>query len=106
MPPEGNGNDSEQRKRGGQAPWLRFTGAGVELAASTLLLGAIGVALDRQFHAKIPIYSAALGGLGFVFGMIRFIRLANAISKQVDADRTSDKRTNHQGQGDEDRHAR
>lgn len=62
------------------APWIRLTGAGMELALVTIVFGAIGSAIDHQFQWSRPI-AAALGGLlGFAFGMFRFIRLATSVS--------------------------
>ena len=69
------------------APWVRLTGAGLELAMTTIVLGAIGMAADRWAQATRPVFAAIAGLIGFSLGMIRFIRLATSVSAaQRDAD--------------------
>jgi F0F1-type ATP synthase assembly protein I len=69
------------------APWVRLTGAGLELAVTTLALGAIGVAVDRWVQTTRPVFASIAGLIGFSLGMIRFIRLAISVSAaQRDAD--------------------
>lgn len=69
------------------APWVRLTGAGLELAMTTLALGAIGVAADQWVQTTRPVFAALAGLAGFSLGMVRFIRLAISVSAaQRDAD--------------------
>ncbi|KAA5545194.1 hypothetical protein FYK55_05855 [Roseiconus nitratireducens] len=65
----------------GRPKWIRLSGAGMELAAVTLLFGGIGLLLDRKFQVQRPVWSAAFGLIGFVLGLIRFIRLALSVSE-------------------------
>ncbi|MEM9586796.1 MAG: AtpZ/AtpI family protein [Planctomycetota bacterium] len=52
---------------------MRFAGAGIELAGSALIAGAVGYWVDGQFGNAKP-YCAALGVLvGFAVGMFRLI---------------------------------
>ena len=67
---------------GGSAPWLRLTGAGIELAFVSLAFGAIGWGLDRWAQSPRPLMTALAGLIGFAFGMYRFIRLATSVSAQ------------------------
>lgn len=60
-------------KESGKGAVARFTGMGIELAASTLVIGAIGYGFDRYINSKTA-YGTAIGLLvGFVLGMVRFI---------------------------------
>ena len=69
------------------APWVRLTGAGLELAMTTIVFGAIGMAVDRWAETTRPVFAAIAGLVGFLLGMIRFIRLATSVSAaQRDAD--------------------
>ena len=69
------------------APWVRLTGSGLELAMTTVLFGAIGLALDRWAQTARPVFAAIAGLIGFSLGMFRFIRNAMSVSaEQRDAD--------------------
>lgn len=69
-------NDDETPPPGPTKPWLRFAGMGMELATFTLLLTGIGYWFDSHRQHETP-YGAAAGALiGFVLGMIRFVRQA------------------------------
>ena len=63
-------------------PWLRLTGAGMELAGTMLVFGAVGYAIDRRLGAAQHLAVALFGLVGFTVGMYRFIRLAMAISHE------------------------
>lgn len=63
---------------------LRFAGAGLELAGSTIVLATLGYWLDRKLGNVTPI-AMALGGLiGFAAGMLRFVRLAIEVSRRAE----------------------
>jgi hypothetical protein len=64
-----------------QAPWLRLTGSGLELAGSALGLGGIGYILDHWLGLDRPICTAVGAVVGFAFGMFRFIQLATSTSR-------------------------
>ena len=64
-----------------KAPWMRLAGAGLELAFITIVFGAIGMAIDQRIGLERPVCSALSGLLGFVLGMIRFIRLATILTR-------------------------
>lgn len=71
------------------APWIRLTGAGLELAMVAIVFGAIGYAIDHLVGSERQFFAALVGLLGFALGMIRFIRLAMAVSadqRHADAD--------------------
>lgn len=69
------------------APWVRLTGAGLELAVTAILFGAIGAVVDRLVQTERPVFAAVIGLIGFSVGMVRFIRLATSVSAaQRDAD--------------------
>ncbi len=83
----------------GKRIWMRLSGAGLELAAITLVLGAIGAFLDRKLMLEKPLCSAAGGLVGFTLGLIRFIRLASSLSDQQ---RKVEKQRREQERGDDE----
>lgn len=53
--------------------WLRFVGAGFELATLTLLFALVGLGFDK-WHGNARHLGTGLGSmLGFSLGMVRFI---------------------------------
>lgn len=61
--------------------WLRFVGAGLELAAITLLFVSIGIGFDK-WHGNARHLGTALGSmLGFSLGMVRFIVIAMQVNR-------------------------
>lgn len=72
---------AEARSSRAKAPWMRLAGAGLELAFITIVFGAIGMAIDQRIGLERPVCSALSGLLGFVLGMIRFIRLAMTLTR-------------------------
>lgn len=61
--------------------WLRFVGAGFELAGITLLFVLIGVGFDK-WHGNARHLGTALGSmLGFSLGMVRFIVIAMQVNR-------------------------
>ena len=61
--------------------WLRFVGAGFELAAITLLFVSIGIGFDK-WHGNARHLGTALGSmLGFSLGMVRFIVIAMQVNR-------------------------
>ncbi len=75
-----------QQIGGESVSWMRFSGAGVELALITIAFGAVGAWADCWWNLQRPVCSALAGLVGFTLGMIRFIRLALAASES-EADR-------------------
>ena len=70
-------------------PWMRLTGAGLELAGTTILIGSIGFVIDRRAGNVRPIATALLALAGFAIGMYRFVRIALSVSQtQRDAERS------------------
>jgi hypothetical protein len=63
---------------------LRFAGAGLELAGSTIVLATLGYWLDRRLGNATPIAMALGGLLGFAAGMLRFVRLAIDVSRRAE----------------------
>lgn len=63
---------------------LRFAGAGLELAGSTIVLATLGYLLDRKLENSTPIAMALGGLLGFAAGMLRFVRLAIEVSRRAE----------------------
>ena len=60
-----------------KSSYMRFAGAGLELAGSMLVPAAIGFAIDRYLVWSTP-WSFLVGGvLGFTAGMYNFVRTAN-----------------------------
>lgn len=61
----------------GRAGAARWAGAGIELAASLVVLGALGWWLDGRLGTG-PWLAVGLGMLGLVGGLVRFVRRALA----------------------------
>lgn len=62
---------------------IRFAGVGTELAASTLVLGGIGLWIDRSRGHETPYLTIAGALVGFAVGMYRLIRLAVSAGDEV-----------------------
>lgn len=61
--------------------YLRFAGAGLELAGAAIVPAGIGYLVDNHFQWENP-WGFLVGGiLGFSAGMYNFIRLANKLNK-------------------------
>jgi len=61
--------------------WLRFVGAGFELAGITLLFVLIGVGFDK-WYGNARHLGTALGSMfGFSLGMVRFIVIAMQVNR-------------------------
>ena len=74
----GNSNGPE----GASKPWMRMTGAGLELAATFVLFGLVGWLFDYLLEMRQPSCMILLGLSGFVFAMYRFVRLALKVSEE------------------------
>ncbi len=61
--------------------WHRFIGAGIELAAFALGATAVGYGLDRWLDHERSLATAFCGLVGFSFGLVRFIVLANRANR-------------------------
>lgn len=82
--PEGRA-PSRQRKPGDRAgvpSGMRLAGVGMELAASTLVLGGIGLWIDRSRGRETPYLAIAGALVGFAVGLYRLIRLAVSASEE------------------------
>ncbi|WP_197452749.1 AtpZ/AtpI family protein [Rosistilla oblonga] len=61
--------------------YLRFAGAGLELAGAMFVPATIGYLIDSHFMWQTP-WGFLIGGiLGFSAGMYNFIRLANKLNQ-------------------------
>ena len=68
----------------GTASTWRLAGAGMELGGSSIVLAAIGYAVD-QYFGNTTLIATALGAvIGFAAGLYRFIRLAMAANRPPD----------------------
>lgn len=66
-------------KRGN--PYIRFVGAGVELASFSLCFGLIGFTIDHWVESERQ-FGLAFGSLiGFSMGMVRFVILAGKANR-------------------------
>lgn len=63
--------------------WLPLLGSGLELATATIAGLAIGYAIDRWAIGGGSIATVSGLVIGFVLGMIRFVRRATQITKRV-----------------------
>jgi hypothetical protein len=81
-----HGKASDPNRQRGMIPQdsLRFAGAGLELAGSTIVLATLGYWLDRKLGNATPIAMALGGLLGFAAGMLRFVRLAIDVSRRAE----------------------
>lgn len=60
---------------------MRFAGAGIELAGAVLVTAGVGYLIDLFFELERP-WGVAIGAfLGFVIGMVNFIRLAMKVNR-------------------------
>ncbi|MCG8652074.1 MAG: AtpZ/AtpI family protein, partial [Pirellulales bacterium] len=59
-----------------QKPWGKLAGLGMELAGSTLGLGAVGYLVDWYWNTPNSLGVAIGALLGFALGMFRFIQKA------------------------------
>ena len=67
---------SSSNKDAQDKSWMKVAGLGMELAGSTLLLGAAGHLVDR-YNGNLDGTGIAIGAfLGFSLGMVRFIQKA------------------------------
>ncbi len=66
--------------QGGASAW-RFAGAGMELGGSSIVLAAIGYAVDQYFENTTLVATALGAVIGFAAGLYRFIRLAMAANR-------------------------
>ena len=84
--PDHHGKASDPDRQRGIIPQesLRFAGAGLELAGSTIVLATLGYWLDRKLGNATPIAMALGGLLGFAAGMLRFVRLAIEVSRRAE----------------------
>ena len=84
--PDLHGTASDPNRQRGMIPQesLRFAGAGLELAGSTIVLATLGYWLDRKLGNATPIAMALGGLLGFAAGMLRFVRLAIDVSRRAE----------------------
>jgi hypothetical protein len=84
--PDHHGKASDPDRQRGIIPQesLRFAGAGLELAGSTIVLATLGYWLDRKLGNATPIAMALGGLLGFAAGMLRFVRLAMDVSRRAE----------------------
>ena len=84
--PDLHGTASDPNRQRGMIPQesLRFAGAGLELAGSTIVLATLGYWLDRKLGNATPIAMAFGGLLGFAAGMLRFVRLAMDVSRRAE----------------------
>jgi F0F1-type ATP synthase assembly protein I len=84
--PDHHGKASDPNRQRGMIPQdsLRFAGAGLELAGSTIVLATLGYWLDRRLGNATPIAMALGGLLGFAAGMLRFVRLAIDVSRRAE----------------------
>jgi hypothetical protein len=84
--PDLHGTASDPNRQRGMIPQesLRFAGAGLELAGSTIVLATLGYWLDRKLGNATPIAMALGGLLGFAAGMLRFVRLAMDVSRRAE----------------------
>lgn len=74
-PRDDNDGVSAARGRSGMSP-MRFAGAGIELASSTLILGGLGYWIDKTQGHKTLYWAAAGSLVGFAVGLYRLIFLA------------------------------
>lgn len=73
---EPNSND---KWNGGRPPYMRFAGAGLELAGSTLVLAYLGHLVDGWIGWQQPWGMVAGALLGMSAGMYRLYRLTNTL---------------------------
>lgn len=73
-----------------------MAGAGLELAATVLLFGAIGALVDRWLQTEQPLGLVFVGLLGFALAMYRFVRQAVEATRRATAE-TGSKRADVDG---------
>ena len=73
-----------------------MAGAGLELAATVLLFGAIGALVDRWLQTEQPLGLVFVGLLGFALAMYRFVRQAVEATRRATAE-TGSKRPDVDG---------
>ncbi len=73
---------TDAAKRIFAAESMRFAGAGLELGGASIVMAAIGYAIDRTL-GNTTLIATALGAIvGFAAGLYRFIRMAMKASLQ------------------------
>ncbi|MEL6109466.1 MAG: AtpZ/AtpI family protein [Planctomycetota bacterium] len=74
--------ETPEKRKLPSKPWMRLAGAGMELAATVILLSAVGYLLDRWFGVedRLNTFFFAVGAFGLA--MYRFIRLSLRVSEE------------------------